>query len=154
MTRVLIIGAGLLVAGLVAALWRADHLGAQLEVQGITAERDALVVKAEADALLIEHQGAVIEVYRQELEKASALEAEMRKVSKALGQQSRENREQFEELKRNDQDVADWLRGAVPAALGRMYERTATTVPVAYRAGAALPADGVRATSPPPDQHQ
>jgi hypothetical protein len=48
-----------------------------------------------------------------------------------------------EELKRHDRETADYLRAAVPAALGRLYQRPETTDPAAYRGPDPLPADPV-----------
>lgn len=55
----------------------------------------------------------------------------------------------FAELKRNDKAVADYLAGAVPAALGRLYERPETTDPAAYTAPAGMQPGAVPAAVSP-----
>lgn len=51
---------------------------------------------------------------------------------------------ELQELKRNDQNVAEYLRSAVPAAVGVRWQRSATTDPSTYRqAGGAMPANAV-----------
>ncbi len=44
----------------------------------------------------------------------------------------------LEELRKHDQLVEEYLRGAVPAQLGRLYERPETTDPAAYGSPAIL----------------
>lgn len=51
---------------------------------------------------------------------------------------------ELQELKRNDQNVAEYLRSAVPAAVGVRWQRSATTDPDTYRqAGGSMPANAV-----------
>lgn len=51
---------------------------------------------------------------------------------------------ELQELKRNDQSIADYLRGTVPAAVGVRWQRSASTDPDTYRqTGGAMPANAV-----------
>lgn len=51
---------------------------------------------------------------------------------------------ELQELKRYDQNVAEYLRSAVPVAVGVRWQRSATTDPSNYRqAGGAMPANAV-----------
>ncbi|MNP65979.1 hypothetical protein D3C76_1616220 [compost metagenome] len=51
---------------------------------------------------------------------------------------------ELQELKRNDQSIADYLRGTVPVAVGVRWQRSASTDPDTYRqASGAMPANAV-----------
>lgn len=51
---------------------------------------------------------------------------------------------ELQELKRNDQSIADYLRGTVPVAVGVRWQRSASTDPDSYRQpGGAMPANAV-----------
>lgn len=67
-----------------------------------------------------------------------------RELLQAIAQQGRAQSNAIEELKRNDETIADYLRGAVPADLGRLYQRTGGTDPSAYRQPPEVLADTVR----------
>lgn len=56
-----------------------------------------------------------------------------RELLQTIAGQSRAQSRALEELKRNDETIADYLRTTVPADLGRLYQRTASTDPSAYR---------------------
>lgn len=56
-----------------------------------------------------------------------------RELLQTIAGQSRAQSRALEELKRNDETIAEYLRSPVPAGLGRLYQRTATTDPSAYR---------------------
>ena len=67
-----------------------------------------------------------------------------RELLQTIAGQSRAQSRALEELKRNDETIAEYLRTAVPVDLGRLYQRTATTDPSAYRQPPEVPADTVR----------
>lgn len=97
---------------------------------------------------------AVIEAQAGQL--AGVLQAEL-KNRELLGQIASQNREQtaaLQELKRNDATIAEYLRSPVPAGLGRLYQRTETTDPAAYRSQTSLPTDSVRYAGPDDDRHE
>lgn len=56
-----------------------------------------------------------------------------RELLQTIAGQSRAQSRAIEELKRNDETIAEYLRTAVPFDLGRLYQRAATTDPGAYR---------------------
>ena len=56
-----------------------------------------------------------------------------RELLQTIAGQSRAQSRALEELKRNDETIAEYLRSPVPADLGRLYQRAATTNPSAYR---------------------
>lgn len=56
-----------------------------------------------------------------------------RELLQTIAGQSRAQSRAIEELKRNDETIAEYLRSPVPSDLGRLYQRTATTDPGTYR---------------------
>lgn len=93
---------------------------------------------------------AVVEQQRLALERAQAqadqlqqIQQRMQLLSQTVTRNAADHGRALEELKRNDQAVADYLAAAVPADLGRLYERPETTDPSEYRAPALLRADPV-----------
>ena len=70
-----------------------------------------------------------------------------RELLQTIAGQSRAQSRALQELKQNDETIADYLRGAVPVELGRLYQRTATTDPSTYRQPPELRADSVPAAS-------
>lgn len=70
-----------------------------------------------------------------------------RELLQAIAGQSRAQSRAIEELKRNDETIAEYLRSAVPVELGRLYQRTTTTYPGAYRQPPEVLADPVPTAS-------
>lgn len=70
-----------------------------------------------------------------------------RELLQTIAGQSRAQSRALEELKRNDETISEYLRTAVPADLGRLYQRAATTDPSAYRQSSSLPTDVLRPAS-------
>lgn len=70
-----------------------------------------------------------------------------RELLQTIAGQSRAQSRALQELKQNDETIADYLRAAVPADLGRLYQRTATTDPGAYRQPPEVRIDPVPAAS-------
>lgn len=72
-----------------------------------------------------------------------------RELLQTIAGQSRAQSRALEELKRNDETIAEYLHGAVPRDLGRLYERTATTSPGDYRQSPELRVDSMPTASAP-----
>lgn len=70
-----------------------------------------------------------------------------RELLQAIAGQSRAQSRALEELKRNDETIAEYLRSPVPADIGRLYQRTTTTDPGAYRQSTELRTGAVPAAS-------
>ena len=102
-----------------------------------------------AAGLLDLERVAVIEAQAEQLTGALVAEIKNRELLQALTIQSREQSRTLEELKRNDETIAEYLRTAVPADLGRLYERTATTSPGDYRQSPELRVDSMPTASAP-----
>jgi hypothetical protein len=83
---------------------------------------------------LIELQAGVLEQQQKTLGDLADLERRLLLLGQAVDRNRAAQAAAFAELKRNDKAVADYLAGAVPAALGRLYERPETTDPGAYTA--------------------
>lgn len=97
---------------------------------------------------LIELQAGVLAEQQRQIGAVDEIRKRMRLLEQAVSTNARAQSAAFEELRRNDQAVAEYLRGSVPAGLGRLYERPATTDPGAYRNPTVLPAGGVPPASP------
>ena len=100
-----------------------------------------------AAGLLDQERVAIIEAQSQQLAGVLAAELKNRELLQALANQSRAQSQALEELKRNDETIAEYLRAHVPASLGRLYQRPATTDPRAYRQSSQVRADSVPAAS-------
>ncbi len=72
-----------------------------------------------------------------------------RELLQTIAGQSRAQSRALKELQQNDQTIADYLRTGVPADLGRLYQRTATTDPSTYRQPSSMPANTVHSASTP-----
>ena len=100
-----------------------------------------------AAGLLDQERVAIIEVQSQQLAGVLAAELKNRELLQALANQSSAQSLALEDLKRNDETIAEYLRAPVPVELGRLYQRTATTDPSAYRQSSQVRADSVPAAS-------
>ncbi len=56
-----------------------------------------------------------------------------RELLQTIAGQSRDQSRALQELKRNDETIAEYLRSPVPSDIGRLYQRAGTTNPSAYR---------------------
>lgn len=88
-----------------------------------------------------------IELLNEQTERVQKIATDTEQLRTVLRMQAATLRREIEELKRNDQQVRDWMDGSIPPALGLRYRREATTDPAAYRRG--LPTDSVPATGTP-----
>ena len=123
------------VLALVLALWAADHYrqkenAAQEKVAKLTSSVEALTAHNELLAQALNDRTLVQEQLAQ-------VSQATRQMNNTMATQSAQINRNFDELKRNDQAIADYFRLPVPTALGVRYERPETTDPVAYRAAAA-----------------
>lgn len=101
----------------------------------------------EAAGQLDQERVAIIEAQSQQLAGVLAAELKNRELLQELANQSSAQSLALEELKRNDETIAEYLRAPVPANLGRLYQRAATTDPSAYRQSSQVRADSVPAAS-------
>lgn len=83
---------------------------------------------------MIELQAGVLAQQQKTLGDLAEIERRMQLLDQAVALNHAAQSAALAELKRNDKAVADYLAGAVPAALGRLYERPETTDPAAYAA--------------------
>jgi ABC-type phosphate transport system auxiliary subunit len=98
---------------------------------------------------LIELQAGVLAQQQKTLGDLAELERRLQLLGQAVDRNRAAQVAAFAELKRNDKAVADYLAGAVPAALGRLYERPETTDPAAYTAPAGVQPSAVPAPVSP-----
>lgn len=70
-----------------------------------------------------------------------------RELLQTIAGQSRAQSRALEELKRNDETIAEYLRAPVPDSIGKLYQRTATTDPSTYRQQTEVRAGPVPASS-------
>lgn len=73
---------------------------------------------------------------------------EMAEVRSTIDKNDRAARKALQELKENDKEVRDYLAQPVPASVGVLYKREATTDPAKYRASGSVPAQAVPSARP------
>lgn len=135
-----------LLAG-VLALWRIDAAEGDraLAAQAVTHNAELLASERARTA----EQSAVIADQHDQLARMTDADKAFRALAQTITRDGAATRQTLQELKENDQAVAEYLRGAVPAVYGVQFERPATTDPLAYRPGAAVRASAVPAASAP-----
>ena len=101
---------------------------------------------AELQQLDVERVELIRDQLLQILEIAES-ERRNRELLQTIAGQSRAQSRAIEELKRNDETIAEYLRTAVPFDLGRLYQRAATTDPADYRQPSDVLADSVPTAS-------
>lgn len=72
-----------------------------------------------------------------------------RELLQTIAGQSRAQSRALQELKQNDETIAEYLRAAVPTDLGRLYQRAATTDPGTYRQPPSVRTDPVPVAGTP-----
>lgn len=82
-----------------------------------------------------------IALLNEQTERVQKIATDTEQLRTVLRMQAATLRREIEELKRNDQQVRDWMDGSIPPALGLRYRREATAAPDRYRSG--LPTDAV-----------
>lgn len=97
-----------------------------------------------AASLLDMERVSVIEAQSTQIGLALSSELKNRELLQTLSNQSRAQTSALKDLQRNDKTITEYLQQLVPSSLGRLYQRTETTVPEDYRQHSAMPSDGVR----------
>lgn len=134
-----ILGGLLLVAVGAGLVWWG--LSPRIDLQAQRA--DAATVAAHEARQMVELQAGVLAEQQRQIGAVDEIHKRMRLLEQAVSTNAKAQSAAFEELRRNDQAVAEYLRGPVPAGLGRLYERPATIEPRAYRSPPVLPVGGV-----------
>ncbi|WP_325437567.1 hypothetical protein [Pseudomonas nitroreducens] len=136
-----ILGGLLLVAIGAGLVWWG--LSPRIDLQ--TQRADAAAVAAHEARQMVELQAGVLAEQQRQIGAVDEIHKRMRLLEQTVTTNAKAQSAAFEELRRNDQAVAEYLREPVPAGLGRLYERPATTDPGAYRSPPVLPVGGVPA---------
>lgn len=89
----------------------------------------------------------LIKQQQSQILKITENERRNRELLQTIAGQSRAQSRALEELQRNDETIAEYLRSPVPADLGRLYQRSETTDPSAYRQSPEVRTDPVPASS-------
>lgn len=142
--RPLLLTALLLAAGAALAWWGLAPRIAQQAARAEQAERQATERQQ-----LIDLQAGVLAEQQRQIGAVTAIEQRLRALNQTVTRNAAQQRAALEELKRNDQAVADYLATAVPAGLGRLYQRPETVDPAAYRGADPLPLGPMPPARPP-----
>lgn len=120
---------GLVAAGAGLAWWViAPRIDLQ-EARADAAERQLQEARASVERLsqqLVRQQAT--------LDQLAEIERRLQQLGQTVNRNTSAQSAAFEELKRNDREIAAYLAGPVPGALGRLYERPETTDPAAWHA--------------------
>jgi predicted transcriptional regulator len=133
----------------VTALWRIEAIDGDRNLAQQTATHQAEVL--ELSQARVDEQAGVIEAQRAQLAKIGEADKLFRSIVQTIARDGAATRKTLQELKENDQAIAEYLRGAVPVAYGVQFERPETTDPTAYNPGSALPAGGLPPAGTPAD---
>ncbi|WP_095052198.1 hypothetical protein [Pseudomonas sp. Irchel s3b2] len=138
-------GIALLVAAL--ALWRIEAVDSAraLAEQASSNVSEQLTTERQRTA----EQAGVIDDQRTQLKQAQAADRLFRSLAQTIARDGDVTRNALQELKENDQAIADYLAGVVPAAYGVQFARPETTDPTQYKPGATLPAGGLSPAGTP-----
>ncbi len=138
-------GAALLIG--VLALWRIDAA----ESSRALAEQSAAAATESRDAYRSRalEQAGVIAEQREQMGRMTDADKAFRALAQTITRDGAATRQTLQELKENDQAVAEYLRGAVPAVYGVQFARPETTDPTEYKPGRAVPAGGLPPAVPP-----
>lgn len=79
------------------------------------------------------------------LDQLAEIERRLQQLGQTVNRNTSAHAAAFEELRRNDREIAAYLAGPVPGALGRLYERPETTDPAAWHAPNGVLPGAVRA---------
>jgi hypothetical protein len=136
----------LLAAGAGLTWW---GLAPRIDLQADRAEQQAARADQaeqarDEDRQLVDLQAEVLAEQQRQFGQVAVLEQQLRALNQTVTRNAQAQSSAIEELIRHDQTVADYLAAAaVPAQLGRLYQRPETTDPGAYRSPDPLPADPV-----------
>lgn len=125
----------------VAALW---FLVAAPRIDLAELNHSIATERVAALELLDEQRINLIQHQQLQILEITENERRNRELLQTIAGQGRAQSRALEELKRNDETIAEYLRSAVPADIGRLYQRTETTDPGTYRQSPSVPADAVR----------
>ncbi len=139
-----LLGVGVVVLAGVLAAWRWEVAATQRDAAEQHAE--ALQGQLAEQAAEVAQLSAALEGQRDRAARLVEVERGIQSLRQSLDAQGAAQRASFEELKRNDEAVREYLRGGVPDAIGVRYQRPDTTDPAAYRRDPGLPADSVSST--------
>jgi len=137
--RVYALAAALLIG--VLALWRIDAAESARALAEQTAQ--ATADKLAAEQARTAEQSAVITDQREQMGRMTDADRAFRTLAQTIARDGAATRQTLQELKENDQAVAEYLRGAVPAVYGVQFARPETTDPAEYKPGRAVPAGGL-----------
>lgn len=135
--RSLALYAAVAVAAVLLAWW----LAFQPRMELASTQLDHAYQQLAAAGLLDTERVAVIEAQADQLANVLLAEQHNRQLLAQIATQGRVHSEALQELKRNDKTILDYLDQPVPADLGRLYQRAATTDPATYRQPPQVPAD-------------
>ncbi|VVN67540.1 hypothetical protein PS726_00191 [Pseudomonas fluorescens] len=150
MSRALLGGIALLVT--VLALWRIEVADSARTLAEQASSNAGEKLKAEQQRTA--EQAGVIADQRAQLKQAQAADRLFRSLAQAIAKDGDVMRHALQELKENDQAIADYLVAAVPAAYGVQFARPETTDPTQYKPGTDLPAGGLPSAGTPADTGQ
>ena len=133
-------------AAVVVAVAAAWQFAFQPRLELASSQLDHAYQQLAASGLLDRERVAVIEVQAEQLSVLLENEIRNRELLAQIAHQGRAHSAALQELKHNDKQIMDYLDQPVPVELGRLYQRTATTDPGAYRQSAKVPTDVVPAS--------
>lgn len=134
-----------LVAGSAGATWWV--INPRIELQATRADRAEQDLAGERALTAL--QARVLEAQQASFARLDGVEQRMHRLGQTLQRNAGEQNRALEELKRNDQTIADYLAEPVPARLGLLYARPETTDPAAYVPPPAVQPGALPATGPP-----
>lgn len=125
-----------------AAVGYLNHQRIENKAQAATIEQ--LKQSAESSQATIASQAAALNSINLLQQQVADLNTHSLAAFQSIGAGTAGLATELQELKRNDQTIADYLLGTVPAAVGVRWQRSASTDPGAYRkAGDSMPANAV-----------
>jgi hypothetical protein len=134
-----------LVVGSAGATWWATS--PRIELQATRADRAEQDLAGERELTAL--QARVLEAQQASFARLDRVEQGMQQLGQTLQRNASIHNRALEELKRNDQTIADYLAEPVPARLGLLYARPETTDPAAYVPPPAVQHGAVPPTGPP-----
>ncbi|MCO7217141.1 hypothetical protein [Halomonas sp. OfavH-34-E] len=142
-----LIGVGALAVAGALAFWRWEVVATERDA--IEQNAEALQARLDEQAAELSQLTAALDGQRDRAARLVEVERGIQTLRQTLDAQGAAQRASFEELKRNDQAVRDYLHRGVPRTLGVRYQRPDTTNPADYRRAPGLPADPVPIAGPP-----
>lgn len=121
-------------------------LSPRIELQTTRADRAEQDLAGERELTAL--QARVLEAQQAGFARLDAVEQGMQQLGQTLQRNAAVHNRALEELKRNDQTIADYLAEPVPARLGLLYVRPETTDPTAYVAPPTVQPGAVPPTGP------